>query len=238
MQRAVILLVVGAAAWPVLTVGSPAHTQSISAGALVRTAQTALEKALTPYAGHYTLAPLGRIPDAITLAGRAELSAASPAGTLLRPRLAVPVAISVNGQQVESIPVWFSLAVRQPVLVFVRDLPAGSNVTAADVRTQDVDVTRLYGTPLRSADRLVNLSLRVPVVQGGAAVMRDFEPTPEVRRNQRVRVLVQSGHIMVLAEGKAEETGHTGDEVSVLVDGAAGPCDGRVIGKGVVKIDY
>lgn len=233
-----MLLMLCAPAWPVLAAGSHAHTQSISADVLVRTAQAALEKALTPYAGHYSLAPLGRIPNSVTLAGHIDLSAAPPAGTLLRPRLAVPVTISVNGQQVESVPVWFSLAVRQPVLVFVRDLPAGSNVTGADVRTQDVDVTRLYGNPMTSADQLAPLSLRIPVVQGAAAVASDFEPTPDVRRGQRVRVLVQSGHILVMADGKAEDTGRTGNEVNVLVDGAAGPCEGRVIGKGVVKIEY
>lgn len=215
-----------------------AATQAIASGDLLRAAEASLQKSLAPYAGHYALEPLGHLSDFVTLAGQVELRPSAPAGDLLRPRLAVPVAVFVNGRQSGSVAVWFSLSVQEPALIAARDLPAGSEITTADVRSQDVDLTRLGGMAVTSVGQLAGLSLREPVSGGGTLLAAEFEPTPDVRRDQEVRVELRSGSITVIAEGKAAETGRTGDLISVLVDGADGACQGRVIGKGVVQVEY
>lgn len=213
-------------------------TQVIKADSLLNAAQSLLSKLLKPYAGQYTLRPLGHLSDVTVRTGHLALKARPPAGTLLRSPIAVPLEIYVRGQPLESVPVWFSLSISQPVLLFARDLPRDTTLERRDVYISDVDINRLYGKPVTSFEQLRGRSLNIAASKDQPLLLSEFRPTPDVRRNGPVRIIVKSAGVTVIAKGVAEGDAIRGQTVAVRVNGAKGPCEGQVTGKGVVQVDY
>ncbi len=227
----VALVAMGFAA---ITHASPPHTQTVTTARLVEAARQAL-----PAAGPgltVTTRVLGVPPDTTVPDGAVRLQAHPVVGRWPRARVAVPVAVLVDGKPARSETIWFAVQALCPAWVYAQDAPAGTEMGKLKVHKASVDIASADGRPVDALAALTGARLKRGVHAGWPLLEGDFEPIPDVDRQSQVIVHVRYGPIRMETLGLALDTGDVGDVVSVLVEGAASPVLAKVAGKGVVDV--
>jgi len=221
-----------------LQVAAAPLRQTLAAARIIAAARAQVDTRLVNDKAANTVTVIGK-PEGMKLPdGHVELKAHTLVGRWPRSRVGVPVDILVDGRIVRSATVWFSLSVSKSVLMYGADATMGTEAGALAYVTQDSDVAILRGDVVGDPADLAGMRLRRAVDANKPVVRQDFEPIPEVDRQERVRVELAFGSIKMQTKGTAISKGCTGDVVPVIVDDAEGPVRARITGKGVVEVVY
>jgi flagella basal body P-ring formation protein FlgA len=210
--------------------------QSVGAARIVAAARTQIDAQLAGDRAAAVVTVLGAPEDVVVVPGKVTLKAHALTGRWPRARVGVPVDVSVNDRVVRSATVWFALSVHRSVLTYSADAAIGTSATSLKLAPQDIDVAAVQGELPQGPHDMDGLRLRRPVLAGSIVVREDFEPMPDVDRQQRVQVMVALGAIHLQARGTSNGKGNAGDIVPVLVDGAEAPVHARITDKGVVEV--
>lgn len=140
---------------------------------------------------------------------------------------AEPVSLRVVGR----------LEQRVSVLALSRPLPAGSQVSAVDVRIVRVSMAGLRGVPLTSIAEASGLSLKRPLADN-VPLMRDMlVKAMLIDRGRPVVLRLQSGGLALTAAGTALEAGAAGDSIHVVNSLSHAILMGRIINSVDIQID-
>lgn len=230
------LLATGMTVLSLAVAATPPLLQRVPAARMVAAARAQIDQRLGSERDSAQVAVVGAPEDVVVPAGVVTLSLHAPVGRWPRSRVGVPVDISVAGHLVRSATVWFALGLRREVLSYAVDAPLGTPAETIKLVSRDVDVATAQGEFVKDLHEVEHMRLRRPVAAGAVAVREDFERTPDVDRQGRVKVVLTVGAIRMQANGTAAAKGNAGDVVPVLVDRAETPVLARVTDKGVVEI--
>jgi flagella basal body P-ring formation protein FlgA len=210
--------------------------QSVEAARIVAAARTQIDTRLAGDRATAAVTVIGAPEDVVVVPGKVTLKVHALTGRWPRARVGVPVDISVNDHMVRSATVWFALSVHRSVLTYTADAAIGTSAASLKLASQDAGVASVQGELPQSPHDVDGMRLRRPVLAGAVVVREDFEPMPDVDRQQRVQILVALGAIHLQARGTSNGKGNTGDIIPVLVDGAEAPVHARITDKGVVEV--
>lgn len=168
-------------------------------------------------------------------AGQVELVArALPAEMAWSPRMAVWVDVVQGDAPRRSVLVPVQVRAWRPGWVALRDMPAGTRLSDAWLRQDEVDVAA-GGQPAWQGDPQ-GLVLRSPAVAGRYLAAQQVAAPHAVARGERVELVHRLGAVDVLADASALQDGEIGQHVQVRVAAAQGPVLARVIAPGRVEL--
>lgn len=149
-----------------------------------------------------------------------------------RSRMTVPVHCSEPGGWTVRVPVRLKLF--RTVLVSSRALLRGDGISAADVRAEERDVTRLGYGYLENFQQIAGRSLSRAVASGTVLNPGTLGGRRMVRAGDHVQLLARLGGIEVRAEGVALGSGDNGARLRVRNENSGRVVDAMVSAPGVV----
>ena len=123
-------------------------------------------------------------------------------------------------------------------LVAARNLRPGARLAPGDVRLEARELATLPEGWLAHAGDVVGKRLRRSLRQGQPFQERWLEAPPSVERGQIVQLRIQRGPLRIEALGEARGDGRTGDWIRVVNRDSRREVRGRVVGDGVVHVDF
>lgn len=203
---------------------------------LFAAAERELAQALRPRGARLEISPpLGGVRGVVVAAGPVDLVARSLTGdTTWSARMSVWVDVRQGGVTRRSVLVPVQVKAWQAGWIALRDLPAGSRLTAEQLRQGDVDVAA--GGQAAWQGDLEGQQLRAPVVAGGYLAAQQVVQPPAVSRGERVELLHRMGAVEVLATANALQDADVGQRVQVRLDAAQGAVMARVVAPGRVEL--
>ena len=158
--------------------------------------------------------------------------ASLPDGARAAPRMSVEVRCPTTGWHMQ-VPVRLQLF--RAVLVASQPLQRGDGVSAADVRAEERDVTRLGYGYVDSLDQVAGRLLSRPLGAGAVLAPAAFGGRQTVRAGDRVQLIARIDGIEVRAAGVALGGGDTGARLRVRNDSSGRTVDAMVRDPGVVE---
>jgi flagella basal body P-ring formation protein FlgA len=217
--------------------GRTSATQQVPHVRLVDAADHVLRALPLPKDTQLTLTPIGQPLDAMVPAGEVRLVVGQEAGRWPRSRVAVPIQVQVNGRTVRTTSIWFAVSAEHSTIVFADDLAQGIQAAQVRTRSASIDLAAVDGSPVTSIAQVAGERLKHRVQAGAPVLAEDFEPVPDVDRQQAVTVVVDSGAVRLQTGGTALTAGNTGQRVRVLAHGADAPVMAEVTARGVVHVE-
>lgn len=107
-------------------------------------------------------------------------------------------------------------------VVAARNLPAGTVVTAADMRPAET------GGEIGDISHLVGLETRIAVYEGRPLLPNLLQEPVLVERNQLVRLNFQRGEVHIATDGRALDAGQAGDVIRVLNQASRNTISARI----------
>lgn len=186
--------------------------QAVEGHGILRAAESAVRERFAGQPGRLTMAPLRR-PDGVRVPGGAlSLTPRLVAVNARSATVRVVVRVQVDGRPVRDIPVTFDAALMVPGAVALRDLPAGTVLTAADVGEGEVNA---LAAPALPAAMLSGTRLRHRVAKARALTAQEVEAVPDVARGGRVEVELAQGDVLLQASGVALSDAGVGQRTRV-----------------------
>ena len=173
---------------------------------------------------------MGGIDDLYVPTGKINIVPVLKDNTPLNKRMSIWVDIYVNNDHYQSIPVWFAVTVRAPVLVMTRE--ANKQYFANDV----VDITAIKGRPVNEA-QIENTRFRRELEIGDAITDVAVEKLPNVIKGAQVIVQASAGNVIVKSVAVAMKDGMPGDKIKVRKPDSQIEYVVEVIGKNLVTAD-
>lgn len=155
------------------------------------------------------------------------------------PRDRVPAVVdywNAARNQRDSTTVWLSVNIPADVPVYARHHAPGEQLTDEAFATASLNLAALAHPSINTSFDLTKVRLRQSVREGQPALESHFEPLPDVQKNDRVTLTVESGAVRIQTPAKALQEGQTGDTVSVRIDAAQQTVQARVTAKGEVSL--
>lgn len=221
-----------------LAAAAPAEDrQRVPAGQLVAAARDALQAKAAAAHLDAKLASVGHVDDLLLQDPAAFELRADVQDAWLRPRIGVPVQVYVGDRRVSTVMAWFAVSVPMRACVYGAGYARGTPAAGVRTRTGEVDLARTHGAWMPSIADAAGLRLRRAVLAGDPVLPDDFEPVPDVRAQQSVRVDSSSGPIRISTSGRALSDGRIGQVIEVLPADATQPVRARVVSNQVVSIE-
>lgn len=195
----------------------------------------AAERAVTAHAaasGGRAVAHADKLDSRLQLADCPRgIQAEVPATARLSARLAVDV--SCPGSWHVHVPV--RLQLYRNVLVLVHPLQRGDGITAADVRSEERDVTRLGYGYIDSLDEVAERSASRMLQTGTVLTPAALGGRQAVRAGDHVQMIARLSGIEVRVTGTALGSGDTGARLKVRNDSSGKPVNAIVRDAGLVE---
>ncbi|MBM3605202.1 MAG: flagellar basal body P-ring formation protein FlgA [Alphaproteobacteria bacterium] len=112
-----------------------------------------------------------------------------------------------------------------------RTLPAGSVITAGDLRVVDTD-----RPGLTDPSAAIGMQTRITIYEGRPLHANMLQPPRVVGRNKIVRLFFQRGALRIEAEGRALSDGAAGDMIPVMNMGSRSTVTAQVMPDGTLAI--
>jgi flagella basal body P-ring formation protein FlgA len=182
-----------------VTVSRP--EQLLAGSELVKAAQESVESAAPGAAAEVTF-----VPRDLRLPVGAVVLKALPVKLVGESSASAAVQVLVDGQEVAAVPVSFRLQRRAPVVVAVRDLPAGCVLSGDDLRVEDRPALpgRLV---LSEAAQAVGQQATVPIRGGTVLTSSQLKPAVLIKRGTRIRLICKGPSLVATATGEALQDG-------------------------------
>ena len=146
------------------------------------------------------------------------------------------VALSCVGPQSWTLYVPVRVSQPQSVLVATRNLPAGSALVAADLRSERRDTAALAQGYVDEQARIDGLVLSRPLAAGAVLTPSALAKATVIKRGEAVTLVGRSGSFEVRAQGKAMADAAPGDRLAVENTSSRRLVQGRVLADGSVEI--
>jgi flagella basal body P-ring formation protein FlgA len=117
-----------------------------------------------------------------------------------------------------------------------RLISAGEVIVADDLEWQAVHLARLSGNSLTDADQLVGRMAKRPLKAGQLLRQSDVAVSPAIRKNDLIRLVVQSGQMTLTVQGKALQDAALGQTIRVVNVNTNRQLSGTVVDAGTVAI--
>ena len=208
--------------------------QRVEPEQLIGTARDTLAAWLRPRVERFDLTPLVLAAIELPL-GRISLVAREwPANQPFSARMQVWVEVGVDGREIRSVPVAFSVHAYRTAWVATRDVAAEQPIGGASLEQRLVDIAQERIEPM--VEMPPGSRLRKPLLAGQALTARHVEVVPAIVRGSAVKLRSRLGAIGIEARAEALQDGRPGQLVWVRVASATGPIRARVVEAGVVEI--
>ncbi|MFT3816019.1 MAG: flagellar basal body P-ring formation chaperone FlgA [Rubrivivax sp.] len=229
-QRPPLRATLLALAWIAAAAPSPAQTGAAPADAAIETAMAAPVRALVDKslrlppaaAGEHGQPPrveieIGRLDPRLRLAPCKRIEPQLPPQARLWGRTRIGLRC-VEGERPWQ--VWLPVTVKvfAPALVAQRALPAGTELTAADLHSAEVDWAAEAQAPLTQADKLVGRTLSRALQPGQALRSGDLKLRQWFGAGDTVQILARGDGFAVSGEGQALSSGVEGQPVRVRTE--------------------
>lgn len=212
----------------------PPVAPALGRAAVVQYAEPALREHLQARYDDVVVEPAGR--TAAPGCADARFVGREMAPSPLSPRMLVNVTAECADGAQETLPVWFDVRASAEVAVAARDLPAGTAITAADVRVAKAEVQRVEPQLLPAQASPVGMRALVPVKAGAPLMRTTVRKDPDVVAQQPVLIRAASGSVKVEILGLALQNGRVGDRVQVLNLSSGDTLSARVIQTRAVEV--
>lgn len=216
----------------------PAVAQRIPDERILACAHAALLARSAGLPGKIEWVPVGSVAASQAPGGRYEIRAGEVRGTWPRRRVAVPVQVWGDGRMAQSRLVWFAVRWWREALAYTRAAKSGEAVDTASMQMQLVDALGVDTLSVADMAAAQGMRFRRPVRVGQAVAKGDFEPSPMVARNAKVRIAVEVGLVRLLTTGVAVEDGAADALIDVRPDGARRSVRARVVSGDEVLIGH
>lgn len=185
------------------------------------------------------LRPVGevRVPAARAL-GEASLVAGEIDGRLPRPRIAVPVSVQGADGSVARLVVWFAVQAPAEAWIHGADAVRGTDAALLSSQRATVDLARVDLDQLVAPEDVSGKQLRRAVRAGAPLLAADFEPAPDVRRDERLALRVRSGAVRISTQAVAMDEARIGQRLRVLAAGAEAPIEAVLVSRGVAEVEH
>lgn len=212
--------------------------QTLSGEALVEAAVAAARERLDEVEGRgpYAFEPVARPPDLRVGTGAVELVARVQDPSPPYHFVAVSVAVMVDGDETQVVPVALRVARMVPVVVAAQPLAPRTPLALADFRLETRPSTSVPAGALSAIDRVADLELLRPLRPGEVVTERDLRPRMVVKRGDAVTLVLEGQGFRITTTGQAVEDAKRGDLVRVLNPSSKREVVGRVEGAGLVRV--
>ena len=118
------------------------------------------------------------------------------------------------------------------VLAAARTLPAGTVITAADLRA--VDGSR---TGITDPSAAIGMQTRITIYEGRPLHGSMLQPPRLVNRNQMLRLTFQRGALRIVTEGRALDDAAAGDVIRVMNMASRSTVSARIAADGTAIVE-
>lgn len=153
--------------------------------------------------------------DIIVPAGKLELAVSGLEDIIPTKRMVVWVDAQVDGEHYQSLPVWYGVTIQADVVTAARDLKRHEVVASSDLRTANVDITTVRGTPVVDPNELVGLRVLIPIAAGDVLLDGIAEPPPAIQEGQMIDVVASSGRVILRGKAIALADGDLHERIAV-----------------------
>lgn len=156
--------------------------------------------------------------------------------TTLYARLPVWVDILVNGELYRSVVVPVNIKAEREVMVAVRDIAAGSTVSAKDFSTQVEDAAG-FRDPVDIANvHDATMRMRRAISRGRILTQQDIYPTGAVLKGDVIKLTYSNATISLETTAIADQDGQAGEMIRVKPEKGIDTVMAKVISSGMVQI--
>lgn len=154
----------------------------------------------------------------------------------LNKRMQVWVDVFVDGQHFHTLPIWFAVSVKVPVLVARNNLEKGRPLALVDVTQTISDIADLNGVPLASSDISEKRTTK-PIVVGAVLVATDVGPIPAVCQGELISVFARCGSVSLEVKGIALSDGDVSQIIEVKSPESGESYRAMVLGKKQARVN-
>ncbi|MFC4158741.1 flagellar basal body P-ring formation chaperone FlgA [Chitinimonas lacunae] len=178
---------------------------------------------------------LGRLDNRLQLAACAQLDPQLPKGSRLLGNTSVSVRCVKGARWTVSVPV--AVSIQSEYWVTARPLPAGHEISAADLEKRSGDLSQISGNVIADPAQAIGRNLVGGAPAGAPLRAEMLRASFAVRANDFVRVIAHGSGFEVATEGRALANAAEGQQVSVRMNSGA-VVQGIARADGSVEIKY
>ncbi len=205
---------------------------------MVKKAKEYLAEKIPSY-GNEIIIESDRVPaDKILPASEEDvrLDVAPVEGNRDRGNVQVFVRIIIKDKQYLKIPVFFNVRVYENVVASSRKIGRGEILTEADLVVESIETTKLAASTFSSVDELVGKRITRLIQPYTPITPELINNPPLIKRGECIKLLLQSGNLIIVAKGVAKEDGHLGKIIKVKNIDSKKEIQGKVEDASTVKV--
>ena len=208
---------------------------TVSTGRLQLEAESALRRWLAERYTDYSVT-VGSVPDTLAVpAGRLGFQANVGTSDKVSRRMRVWLDVLVDGEHYQSLPIWFSVEVKELVPVAKYKAKKDSRLVKEQYVFVSRDIGNLEGRPLTAAE-FGNLRLKKDIRAGEVLTQEKVELRPAISTGEWVEVQLQYGAIGLRMRARADEDGGVGQVIRLRNPNGGAVFFARVTGEGKVVV--
>jgi flagella basal body P-ring formation protein FlgA len=217
---------------------SRGHVQDLGVDQIRRALVRSLEGLLRDHQGELHVrvvqpsVPL-RIPS-----GRVDIQVLSGGSDLELGRLPFHVTVSVDGRRVQGLDVVADVEVLEDLITPIRAINVDETITADDVTHQRVSLPSLTHDFARTADEVVGKRASHPLRAQAPIRVSGLGHAYAVRKGDHVTIEARRGGLTITASGVTKGVALIGQTVSVTNQDSGKEVRGKVVGPGLVRVEF
>lgn len=146
------------------------------------------------------------------------------------------VGVRCEGEKPWKLYVTINIATTESVVVAARPIGRGHMITAADVRTEMRDTSRLHKAFFTDSAATTGLRAKRSIAAGRILEASQLERRRLVKRGSTVQILASEGTLRVAMKGEALADGAQGERIRVRNLSSGRQITGEVVGSGVIRV--
>ena len=162
-----------------------------------------------------SIVPTGVYKDLKLPDGVVDLTTRLTNENILHRRMCIWVDVAVDGRHYQSLPIWFSVSVKYPVLVANENVETDVELDEVKFKLVKKDIARLHGRAVGDIGSLKGKRLLRGIRGGQVVTYENLGKMPDVMTGSKVKVLASVGAISLETVAIALEDGFVGDSIKV-----------------------
>lgn len=143
----------------------------------------------------------------------------------------------IDGRVVKNLSVRVQMQASARLVVATTDLRRGQIIGSGDLQLAEAELGRLR-EPCQDLDELIGKKVRRTIRAGEPIECQSIEFPPMVQRGELVTIVASKGYLTLSATGLARQDGKKGDIIKVRNSSSQKDVPCRVIGPGLVEVEF